>query len=526
MKTIGRIVSPGKSLRAIVAPEETYHHLPGTKFSSPHWRSAAKIATPMESTDERSAASWVYPSLFAIIVARLWILPLRDGFWADETGSVWAVQSGLHNIIARCTLWPAQSPAYSFILWLMYEIKGPNEILLRLPSLVAMALAAFMLYRLAARLLAPQAAWPSVIVFSSLAPVAFAAGDARPYAIATMSVIGATLFLVRWLDTKRSLDAFLYCVFAALGVYMHFLFITPLLVQLIYALYRVHTEKRISVARLTVATLATIVLLLPFAFHFLSVMRTAQSHSFSGTPTPADLFAFLTPPVIAGTLLGFLFLLLLLKRPFSFALAHPDDATLILLAAWALIPVALLYGASVLTSVKVFLPRYALPSEAALALFAGWILGAISPAKIRSIAIAAVALMVLISAPSAHYAHGGDWRAALASARATAGSSGMPVLIRSDFPEAEPFNWLNDPARKSYLFAPLAVYPVAGNVIPLPSHPNAASASYLDQLMPSLERSQRFLLVNMGDPSYQNWLLGRFCPRALPSATSAPSAAA
>lgn len=88
----------------------------------------------------------------------------------------------------------------------------------------------------------------------------------------------------------------------------------------------------------------------------------------------------------------------------------------------------------------------------------------------------------------------------------------MPVLVRADFPESEPFDWLHDEARKSYLFAPLGVYPAAGEVLPLPMHPNEASSSYLNELVPRLEKSNRFLLVNMGDPGYQNWLLGRLSP--------------
>ena len=42
----------------------------------------------------------------------------------------------------------------------------------------------------------------------------------------------------------------------------------------------------------------------------------------------------------------------------------------------------------------------------------------------------------------------------MASVRSTVGTSDMPVLIRSDFPESEPFNWLNDETRKGSVRAP------------------------------------------------------------------------
>jgi hypothetical protein len=454
----------------------------------------------------------IYAAFLALIVARLWIVPLRDGFWIDETGTIWSIQGGLRNILTRCALWPAQSPAYSFVAWLMYKIKGPNEFLIRLPSLVAMALATYLLYRLAIRLIGRPAAWPSVILFASFGAVAFAAGDARPYAIATVAAIGAVLFLVRWLDTGRRLDGLCYCVLASLSVHMHFLFATAFLIHLVYAVYRSRNEKRVSIAQLFLAAATIGVLLIPFVFHMLALMKTAQSHSFAGTPTGTDFFTLLAPPVVVGSVLGALLLMFLAKKPLSFAPVHLDDSSLVLLVSWALIPMSVLYSASVFTSLKVFLPRYTLPTEAGLALLGGWLLSSISPPKMRAAAVGGIVLATLVSAPSAAFSHGGDWRAAMASVRSTVGTSDMPVLVRADFPESEPFDWLHDEARKSYLFAPLGVYPAAGDVIPLPMHPNEASSVYLNELVPRLERSDRFLLVNMGDPGYQNWLLGRLSP--------------
>jgi hypothetical protein len=472
-----------------------------------------KNVVSAESDFKRSPVrDWLYAALLAVVVARLWIVPLRDGFWIDETGTLWSIQGGFRNILARCALWPAQSPAYSFVAWLMYKIKGPNEFLIRLPSLVAMALATYLLYRLAIRLIGWPAAWPSIILFASFGAVAFAAGDARPYAIATLAAAGAILFLVRWLDTGRWLGGLCYCILASLSVYMHFLFATTFLVHLVYGVYRSRNEKRVSVAQLCLAAATIGLLLVPFVFHMLALMKTAHSHSFAGTPTGIDFFTLLAPPAVVGSVLGALLLLFLAKRPWSLARVYLENSSLVLLASWALIPMSVLYTASVFTSLKVFLPRYTLPSEAGLALLGGWLLSSISPPKMRAVAVSAMVLAIVVSAPSASFSHGGDWRAAMASVRSTVGTSDMPVLVRADFPESEPFDWLQDEARKSYLFAPLGVYPAAGEIVPLPMHPNEASSSYLNELVPRLERSNRFLLVNMGDPGYQNWLLGRLSP--------------
>ena len=473
---------------------------------------ANRIIAAESDFEQRAGSSWLYAALLSVVVARLWIVPLRDGFWIDETGTMWSIQGGLKNILARCALWPAQSPAYSFVAWLMYKIKGPNEFLIRLPSLVAMTLATYLLYRLAFRLIGRAAAWPSIILFASFGAVAFAAGDARPYAIATLAAIGGVFFLVRWLDTSRLIDGLCYCVLASLSVYMHFLFATTFLVHLVYGVYRSRNEKRVSIGQLCLAAATIGALLVPFVFHMLALMKTAHSHSFAGTPTGTDFFTLFAPPVVVGSALGALLLTFLAKRPLSFARVHLGDSSLVLLASWTLIPMTVLYTASVFTSLKVFLPRYTLPSEAGLALLGGWLLSSIAPTKIRTAVVGAIVLATVATAPSAAFSHGGDWRAAMASVRSTVGASDMPVLVRADFPESEPFDWLHDEARKSYLFAPLGVYPAAGEVLPLPMHPNEASSSYLNELVPRLEKSNRFLLVNMGDPGYQNWLLGRLSP--------------
>jgi hypothetical protein len=121
----------------------------------------------------------------------------------------------------------------------------------------------------------------------------------------------------------------------------------------------------------------------------------------------------------------------------------------------------------------------------------------------------AVVLATLFCAPGTRFLHGGDWRAAMKSVNATVSGSDTPVLVRSDFPESEPFDWLDNEARKSYIFAPLQVYPSIVTVVPLPMNLTPDVSPYLNRVVPRLEQSNRFILVNMGDTSYQNWMQGR-----------------
>jgi mannosyltransferase len=471
----------------------------------------ARVASPARETVSTGllSASKYYFVLLAIVIARFWLLPLRDGFWLDETGTVWAIQGSLRDVLTRCNIWPSQSPAYSLLVWFFYRLPGPHEVMVRLPSIIAMCVATYLLYRVALSVVGPAAAWPSIIVFALIEPVAFAAADARPYAMAMLAVVGAIFLLVRWLDTGRPLYGLGYCLLASLTVYIHFLFATTLFVHLVYAIYRVRTEKRVSQGRLMQASALIAALLLPLAIYMLAVFKTARHHSFAGSPNGADLFALLAPPLLSGTIIAVLLLGYLFKAHLYFNFTRLPRPSIVLLAAWTLLPISLLYGVSVFTSLKIFLPRYLLPSEAAIALLAGWLVSAIFPPVSRSIVVAALILAALGYGPNAKFSHGGDWRLAMAKVRSTVGSSDMPVLIRSDFPESEPFDWLNDNARKEYLFAPLTAYSSAGNVVPLPMYLTADSSAYLDQIIPQLEQRDSFLLVNMGDSSYENWLLGR-----------------
>lgn len=455
------------------------------------------------------SASKYYFALLGIVIARFWLLPLRDGFWLDETGTVWAIQGSLRDVLTRCNIWPSQSPAYSLLVWFFYRLPGPHEVMVRLPSIIAMCFATYLLHQVAVRVVGPAAAWPSVIVFALIEPVAFAAADARPYGLAMLAVVGAIFLLVRWLDTGSPIYGLGYCLLASLTVYVHFLFATTLFIHLVYAIYRVRTEKRVSQGRLLQASAVVVALLTPLAVYMLAVFKTARHHAFAGSPNGADLFTFLAPPLLTGSVVAVLLLGYLFKTNLRISFPHLERPTIVLLACWTLLPISLLYGVSVFTSLKVFLPRYALPSDAAIALLAGWLVSSIFPARSRAIVVLALVLAVLACGPSAKFSHGGDWKLAMAKVRSTVGASDTPVLIRSDFPESEPFDWLSDNARRGYLFAPLGVYPAAGTVVPLPMYLTADSSAYLNHVMPQLEQHNSFVLVNMGDSSYENWLLGR-----------------
>lgn len=108
----------------------------------------------------------LYQLLTAFAVLRLLVLPVRSSFWLDETGTYWVIKDGLANLFARTRDWSGQSPLYYLVAWLAHFAPGRTEVVLRLPSLIAMIAAAWLLYKLAARLLDAETAPFAVLIFS------------------------------------------------------------------------------------------------------------------------------------------------------------------------------------------------------------------------------------------------------------------------------------------------------------------------------------------------------------------------
>jgi hypothetical protein len=219
------------------------------------------------------------------------------------------------------------------------------------------------------------------------------------------------------------------------------------------------------------------------------------------------------PSALFGSAISALLLVYAVWPHLKFRPDRLDRSSFVLLASTFLVPGVVLLGMARKVSLQVFLPRYLLPYEIGLALLAGWVLSGMQSRRFRILALSAIvfgAIMCTTGIKPPHH-NGGDWRAAMAAERSAVGNTTIPVLIRSGFVESSPFDWQNDDQRRAALFTPLSVYPASGNVIYLPSILSPAAVAYMNQVSQSqLEQSGRFLFVNQGDISYENWLLGRF----------------
>jgi mannosyltransferase len=386
------------------------------------------------------------PAAFAAICAVGALLfasaRIASSLWLDETATFWVVKDGLREAAARSWWWSGQSVLYYSTAWLGERLAPALglETALRLPSLVAMAASMWLVYRLGRRFAGTAVGAVAALAFICTPDVAFAAIDARPYALGVALLLASTLFLVRWVDEGCALDAALYVATAALVVYAHYLFALALLPHAVYAARRIRL--------LAVLWGGAGALCLPLAGQVLHFYRTRSAHSFALTPTPEVYFTTIAPPVLAGAVL----LALALRRP------KPEGVASLpwrFVFAWLLAPATLLFALSLFTSVKLFVPRYLLGCAPAAAILAAWAIVRCSAVRVgATVMLMALGLHVWQAGPN----HREDWRGAMRALAADA-KPGDEVLVATGFTEGQGAR-MTDPLFRDVLFSPQVTYPI------------------------------------------------------------------
>ena len=102
---------------------------------------------PVEETPAPGHVRWL-AIVTAVVICSLWVMPLFSSLWLDELGTWWVVKDGLGDTVHRALTFHGQSPLYYLIVWSARVVGGHSEVVLRLPSLIAAAVSAVLLYRL------------------------------------------------------------------------------------------------------------------------------------------------------------------------------------------------------------------------------------------------------------------------------------------------------------------------------------------------------------------------------------------
>ena len=191
--------------------------------------------------------------------------------------------------------------------------------------------------------------------------------------------------------------------------------------------------------------------------------------------------------------------------------SHLEGRMILFCASLALVPILILYGVSMETSIHIFLARYCIVAVPGIALCWAFIVSRINSRVLRLLfcaVLVAAAAYHSFRSPSSRV-HNYTWKYALEVAEKNASADNAPVLICSDLPESDHMPMPVGPAIKdSAIFAPLSYYQLSVPVVPLPRALNdqaiQAGSLFLQQ---ATKRNERFLALAF-EPSYEtlDWL--------------------
>ncbi|HZU99102.1 MAG TPA: glycosyltransferase family 39 protein, partial [Planctomycetota bacterium] len=439
----------------------------------------------------------------------------------------WVVSGDIASVFGRALRYQGQSPLYFLIVRLVVAGLGRGEAALRAPSVLAMALTAFLVFRIARRLWDAEIGFLATAVFVATPEIAFLAGDARPYALGVFATAAATLALLHWLDSGRTATGIVYAILAALVLYAHYLFATTLLVHAVHVIARRRSGAAVPGAfGMAIVTFVLGILCVPLVPQVLSLYGRSATLEFSLRPTWADLAVALVPSVAAFPLIGAFVLAIAGRLAWLRVPPAPrgGQASGALVLGWHVVPRLALFAVSE-SLFRVFVPRYHANALPGLALLLGWALSAL-PTRRARLAAAVVLLVASTVANTSHRHHNNDWRLTAAWIREgiaqvrSADAAATPVLVDTGLVEAWQSEWVLDRGeRHDYLLSPLACYPIPGDVTLLPRGITPATRGYLEDIATRVEARERFLLVTAWDayPPLWTWFEGRMSARGFRS---------
>jgi len=118
-------------------------------------------------------------------------------YWRDEAATMAAVQRPFGALVSMLGNVDAVHGTYYMLMWPLASLFGTGELVMRVPSLLAMALTAGLIAATGRRLFSPAAGLAAGLVFAILPNVTLYGQMARSYAMVTLAAAVASYLLVR-----------------------------------------------------------------------------------------------------------------------------------------------------------------------------------------------------------------------------------------------------------------------------------------------------------------------------------------
>lgn len=343
----------------------------------------------------------------------------HPSFWTDEAATLSAIRRDFPDLVSMLGSVDAVHGAYYFLMFGWSRIFGFSEMALRLPSVLAVAGAAFVVVELGKKLAGVQYGVVASVLFLLMPRTQYVATDGRSYALTVLGAVLATYVLV---STRKSPTKAKWVLYAAIGfvtVSLSFYCIFLLFAHVLTLLWdnRLRSQWRAMV-------LASVAWFVPAAcigfaasqqqFQIAWIRDVGPAFSFEliflqffsdgyfsidshvvPTPTTGEDFS-----MVALTIAFWLLAtccLLLFKRRFLVRLALP----------WLVVPVLAVVAGSLILGGNYYLPRYLTFELPAMALLAALplvngtrLLAQRIAVKPETLMVAAAVLLVSLSIPS------------------------------------------------------------------------------------------------------------------------------
>ena len=343
------------------------------------------------------------PPLLTLAVA-LW--GIRDAsYWRDEAATVSAVRRPLPGLLRMLTNVDAVHGSYYLLMWPMARLFGTGELVMRLPSALAMSGTALLIVAIGRWTLPRPGGLMAGLAWALLPATSWYGQDARSYAFATTLACGASYLFIRALHTGKGWGWYTVSL-AGLGLVNLFaLLLIPAHGITVVRTARGHSGKacrRWLVAASQAALVTSPLMVLgwreradigwipPLDHHEVTTVE-----GWAGSPAVSQLTALIIVIGIAFAAAGGP---VLLRERFPAGFAA-------LCVPWVITPLAILFVISLVKPVFEF--RYILISMPAMALLIGAALGALGKiggfAALAVLALTAIPGQVAVRGPAGHY---------------------------------------------------------------------------------------------------------------------------
>ena len=164
-------------------------------------RPPSDVGAPKQTTPRRPAVAYLTWAAPAVVTAALGLVEIGGPqLWRDELATWSAASRTLPQLWAMLHTIDAVLGPYYFGLHLWMAVFGDSATAMRLPSVIAMAVAAGVVALVGRRLAGNVAGLASGLVFALIPSVSRYAQEARPYAFAMLFATLATLLFLRAME--------------------------------------------------------------------------------------------------------------------------------------------------------------------------------------------------------------------------------------------------------------------------------------------------------------------------------------